>query len=588
MLANLPEHSTADLSIPVLRRVMGRQELVDMLLGAVGSRYPLETRHEGNNRIRFNDFSRIVGAFGAFLQSGGQETLNPDESTIGRFAEHLHATGFATSRRSAEQDASRVRILINSFSADLLQRPLLTPQEVSRQKRYDHLTPASKEALLKFLSHGRKLKANSTFGKPVLSARLYSPRNRENTVDKVIRFLREVGTNDLLAITARDAESYVARQNGSQRHKLAMDLLVDIRPLFGNLVALGLMAENPVADYSEKETRLNDDYVPAEGIALLQDMSTVDWQDWVDVAGRLATFGLAYDFALRNGEISRLRVSDVKIADYVEMSLRPEIQKGEGKPAATLLSYFPQTKRLMVAYLKLRAKVCLDTDALLVNRQGGRLLDNGCRDLIQDHCRRLGVKTHKGLLPSPHRFRHSLGTLNAEPLGLKLSVHDIMRRLRHTSYDVTTRTYITNNPLIERARHEARFNPMNTMNTMNTPNSQRPVAMLAPQEEPEWILEAEALSRLRGLGIRRSALQAYFKKQGLVRKTPRGFVYVKQGVDALTTRHVSKEEAMRMLGLSRSGLAYWASSNGIESVLIGKVSLWSLDEIMDGMRRKTA
>ncbi|MCX6550460.1 MAG: hypothetical protein NTY02_05540 [Acidobacteria bacterium] len=59
-------------------------------------------------------------------------------------------------------------------------------------------------------------------------------------------------------------------------------------------------------------------------------------------------------------------------------------------------------------------------------------------------------------------------------------------------------------------------------------------------------------------------------------------------MDDLTKNHVSKAEAMQMLGLSRSGLAYWASENGVESVLIGKVSLWLLDEIMTGMRRKSA
>ncbi|MCX6550461.1 MAG: site-specific integrase, partial [Acidobacteria bacterium] len=435
-----------------------------------------------------------------------------------RFAEHLYASKFDASPRAAGQSTSRIHILINSLPSDLLQRPILTPQEAERQRRYDHLTPASKDALLQFLSGGRKLKANSSFDHPALSTRLYSPRNRENTVDKALRFLRKIGKNDLLAVSQQDTEAYIAHQEGSQRRKLALDTLVDLRPLFANLVALGIMPGNPVAGYSEKASRLNDDYVPQEGMNLLHDMTTVDWQDWVNVEGRLACFGLAYDFALRNGEISRLRVQDVRITgDFVELTIRSEIQKGEDKPSVSRMNCFPETKRLMVAYLKLRERTCLETDALLINRQGGPLYDNGCRDLIQDHCRRLGVTTHRGLVPSTHRFRHSFGTLNIEPLGLKLPVTDIMRRLRHTSYDVTTRVYITNNPLIERAKHEARFNPENRM------PEERKRTVLAPQEEPEWMREAEALRCLRKLGIRRSSLQRYFGKQGSCGRPPEAF-----------------------------------------------------------------
>jgi integrase len=103
------------------------------------------------------------------------------------------------------------------------------------------------------------------------------------------------------------------------------------------------------------------------------------------------------------------------------------------KDVLPLYSYFPETTtRLMDRYLQLRAMKSPDGDTLVVSLDGRPLGADGCRRAVKEHCEKLGIRTHEGRTVTPHRLRHSFGTLNIEPLGLGLSLieTEALRRVR--------------------------------------------------------------------------------------------------------------------------------------------------------------
>ena len=236
--------------------------------------------------------------------------------------------------------------------------------------------------------------------------------------------------------------------------------------------------------------------------------------------------------------------------DYVELTIRSEVQKGHGKPEKLDYSYFPESKVLMTAYLKLREEKHPATDALIITEKGQRLLQDGCRDAVQLLCRKLGVKTFKGKLPAPHRFRHSFGTCNINPLGLRLDVYDVMNRLRHTSIELTTRTYISDNPLLAKAKHDVHVKAaresretretreIRTVSPLFEKRSQRGAGELTsrrPSAEENGedtmqdftVSETQALRLLAPLGINRMALRKYAKGQGRAEKSKGDYYYAR-------------------------------------------------------------
>ena len=320
---------------------------------------------------------------------------------------------------------------------------------------------------------------------------------------------------------------------------------------------------------------------------------------------RLLAFCLCYDFALRIGEVALLNVDDISIDEFVALNIRSKIQKGNDKPEKTSYSFFPESKTLMTAYLKLREQKHPTTDALIITEKGERMLVNGCRDSIQDLCVQLGVKTYKGSLPAPHRLRHSFPSCNVEPLGLNLDIYEIMRRLRHTSVELTTKTYITNNPLLEKAKHvahvkahrastiqqnhQSRINNRHVQPHSNVMNLPRPSPALdlaqvsmpfTPSSQDFSVPENDALKMLAPFEITRQGLRKYAEGQGMGEGTDEAFYYSRQFIDALSYNYMTKQETMATIGLRKSGLHYWMSSKGIQAVVIGKTSLIRKDDVL--------
>jgi site-specific recombinase XerD len=423
-------------------------------------------------------------------------------------------------------------------------------------------------------------------------------------VDHLLRFLKTIGKNDVFDVCQKDIENYLNVYAAKGKRQSAINNLADIKPFFANLWARGLVDGTPFQTVFAKRTTVDDDFVPPEQMAILLDISKVNLKDMIEVRDRLLAVCLCYDFALRLGEAARLKVSDVKVNDYVELTIRSEIQKGSGKADKLDYSYFQESKILMTAYLKLRNEKNPSTDALIITEKGERLFEDGCRDAIKTLCKRLRVTTFKGSVPAPHRFRHSFGTCNVTPLGLGLDVYDIMKRLRHTSVELTTRTYISDNPLLTKAKHDAHVQNARAARANATANQTGAVRvlpqplnrMVRPQAlshgscpAPSTIdkngrdfcvTERDAVRLLAPLGIVCMALRKYADAQGKAEKIKGEYFYSRQFIEDLCNTFFSKQEAMRIIGFAKSAFFYWVQSRGIEQVVIGKVSLVRKDDVL--------
>jgi hypothetical protein len=92
--------------------------------------------------------------------------------------------------------------------------------------------------------------------------------------------------------------------------------------------------------------------------------------------------------------------------------------------------------------------------------------------------------------------------------------------------------------------------------------------------------EYEALGVLAPLRLIRMSLQQYAKNKGLAEKRKGAWCYSRQLIDDLSQNYFTKQEAMKIIGFSKSAFFYWMSSRCIEQVVIGKVSLVRKDVVL--------
>ena len=555
-------------------------------------------------RNRYNDFAASLKLFREFLttycssQSKDSQVFDIDEKRMDEFCHYVDIQRAHWSQLSRSNIYSRVRSLVNELPEDLRNRRLLNSKEIQQASRIWNLDPISRAPFVQFLKDGRFVK-NTPEGL-VLTGRLLSDCSRKKVADTALRFLETIEKNSFTALTQADADNFIQIYTAREQRQVAINYLVDMKPFFSNLQARKLISCSPFAENYNKVNEIDDDFVPPTGLEFFQDLSKVDFKDFCEVRDRLLAVSLCYDFALRIGEVARLKVSDITMNDYVELTIRPEIQKGQNKPRRITYNYFPESKKLMTAYLKLRLQKQPTTDALIVTEKGKRMLVEGCRNAIENLGAKLRVKTFKGDTPAPHRFRHSFGTCNISPLGLKLDVYEIMQRLRHTSVEITSHTYITDNPLLARSKHDAHVKEAGIMRRLENSQPHRSHAVISSNTPTSGVrsvvvenafegrgtvsgnghhftvLENDAIKALASFEITRQALRKYAEGQGVVE----GFFYSSQFIQDLCNNYMTKNQAMETVGLRKSAFHYWISSKGIVTVVIGKASLLRKDDVL--------
>lgn len=110
---------------------------------------------------------------------------------------------------------------------------------------------------------------------------------------------------------------------------------------------------------------------------------------------------------------------------------------------------------MLLHYLsKIRPGIQPKCDRLFISDRGKPICESRLYRIVRNHCRYdLKIKTYWGKDPTPHTFRHSLATLNIAPLGLGLSLDEIVDRLRQVGYEVARNRYVHNNQYLRKMKH---------------------------------------------------------------------------------------------------------------------------------------
>jgi integrase len=583
-----PPKTATDLSVLPFAKLLPRSAFVGLLEKLPAEIFP-------DKRIRRNDLQTTIRAFNEFLVGNGLEKIVPDEKMIVQFGEYLVKNDPQLSPKVATTYVANILKLINALPPSVLQRPLVTIRQYKGLMMGTKYSDLTREQLEWFLHNGRKTDLKN--GKPVLSHSPHSFKYRKNIYDHTRRFLDAINKKDVTQITKDDVDQFISIYSAKDKSKTALNLLAEIRPFFWNLEAKGIIQTNPLEGVTSKTSKIDTDYVPPAEMGKLMDQETVDLSDIWDVQTRLMIIGFCYDFALRIGEVCLLKRSDIEFTEsgYVSLTLRPEVQKGQNKPTITLHSYFEQTSKLLRRYLALRDKFHYDSDALFISPKTKSFwTTSGAGQNIIRYCESLELQTKGKKIPAPHRFRHSFGTLNVSVLGLKLDVYAIMRRLRHTSHELTTRIYITENQELSLMKHEAKMEELRAERRQATsclPIQKAKISSIASPsiQFAAYISEQDAIQRLNPLEITVRGLQKYGEQSGIIKTLKGKRTYDQHSIEDLANNYFTKKEAMNFLKLKKSGFFYWLQNHGIQAVIIGKISLFRREEIINkGRERKSA
>ena len=579
-----------DLSLPVLKTPMTRDAFVSQFHTAQQAMFhnqPLPRQRQ----LKFNDCTVSVKYFRDFINGKELSAINPTEDLLDEFLDNLTEIKGNNKHRYCQSLCNNIRNLINHFPSDILNRPLVNAQRMRYLNRHSHCSSKTKQFLDDFLKDGRKLNRKRLRDGKVLSNKCLAPRLREFLVWAASMFLKATGKACLLDVTPKDAEVFIRFYEARGRRDLAIAYLADLQPIFMNLIGKGGRDSNPIEAYNERQpTKVDDDFIMPETMEISRDLSSVNFKDFSDVRDRMLTFALYYDFCIRNGESALLKITDiVRDGGFVGITLEPEIQKGQNKPTVTLYNCFDESRRLIQAYVDLRAKMLAgrQVDAFLLSATGTPLGETGCREAVKKHCDRLGIKTRKGNTPYPHCLRHTFATINIDRIGLCLTPYYIQGRLRHADLATTIRIYVQNNPLLAKQNHIANVQRARELHDNHGINQPSASLEFNHNESVNDIvmLETEAVRMVRPLGITAKSLRDYAEPKGIIEKKSGHYFYSRSFIQDLSRNWLTKQQVMKKLRFGRSRFCVWAKTRGIEPVIIGRVSLVKATDVIEELKK---
>lgn len=237
---------------------------------------------------------------------------------------------------------------------------------------------------------------------------------------------------------------------------------------------------------------------------------------------------------------------------------------------------------LFESYLRLRGSVGSEAASLLVSEDGRPLLISGCRNAVRRVSRELGIVTDGGRTPAPHRYRHSLGTLNVGELGMRLTPYYLMRRYRHNDIRTTMQVYVTSNPLLDEAQDVAIVGAANGNGNGHAMTPQPEARAMASDIR---VPEMDAMAKVRSLGINWRSLREHATgEKAAVERNGKVF-YSEAFIKKLCSDWMTRDEAMRLLKLtSPSGFFHRARNGGFHTLVIGRASLVSVHDVMSSLR----
>jgi len=201
-------------------------------------------------------------------------------------------------------------------------------------------------------------------------------------------------------LTVRGFLSYLY-ERGLSKTSVARALAA-VRSLYRWLAQEGIVEQNPAALVSTPKLPKRLPRVPT-----IEEMNNVLDGEMPEVASfpqrDHLMFELLYGCGIRNSELIGINVDDVRL------SAEAILIRGKGKKER-YVPFGKSVKAALAAYLPARQKLLAEsrknTNALLINRRGGRLTTRSVGRIIKK------IAVAKGLPPDvhPHTLRHAFGT----------------------------------------------------------------------------------------------------------------------------------------------------------------------------------
>lgn len=209
---------------------------------------------------------------------------------------------------------------------------------------------------------------------------------------------------------------------GGLRRASAARKLASLRTFFRYLCREGILERNPaVAILSPRlERRIPGHLDEGETAALLD----VPGSDDASLRAR-ALLELLYATGIRCAELTGLDLPEVDLEARMVRVL------GKGRKER-VVPFGSRARAALLDYLPARARTSPRTEALFVNRRGGRLTDRSVRTILAGRVRQIALAKRI----SPHSLRHSFAT---HLLGRGADLRTIQELLGHASLATTQR-----------------------------------------------------------------------------------------------------------------------------------------------------
>ncbi len=244
------------------------------------------------------------------------------------------------------------------------------------------------------------------------------------------------------------------------------------------------------------------------------------------------------------------------------------------------------------------------------------------------HLRKKGILTFYKKSASAHHLRHSLATLNIQPLGL-FSLYEIVERLRHSKYETAKKHYIHDNPYLQKQKFEAfksrykkkscreilkgipiaefeaffieelRLDPdivstiRKKLRNLELPKqvegdklSKHP-GKADPEPSDMGLTSKEVRKKLAAFKLKFKTFSRFCRENGYQEKRGRDVFFNEAFVDDLVEHWVRREEVMEVFNLSRSRFYQLLEEKKWPMMKIGKYRLVRLKKFLQSAKNRS-
>jgi hypothetical protein len=258
---------------------------------------------------------------------------------------------------------------------------------------------------------------------------------------------------------------------------------------------------------------------------------------------------------------------------FVELTLRPEVQKGQNRQMQWLYNFLPETLVMVRRYLEIRSELRPESDSMFISDGLKRGIAKGtCQRLIKEHMESQGIKSDLGKTVHSHLFRHGFASGNWGDIGLCLSDDAIRDRLRHSKRDLLNVCYKTVTRDIAFDQHRERMRMIRERQLSRTGSADVASLSMSPSSD-NTMPEGNAMDVLKHFGFTSAGLR---KAAGALMKCDKQngvFLYSRSWVSELASNWITKQKAMEITGMTQPQYWHWTNLQKIETTVIGMVSI---------------